>query len=226
MNKSGYILLALAFSLNSCVTSTSDPVGEEINPHYRHIDDYTLDAQMHLVKDIPASFDEKLVNVIIEIPTGTIDKWEVNKESGDLEWEIKSGVPRVIDYLGYPGNYGFVPQTILSKENGGDGDPLDVLVLGLPVERGSIVQAEIIGMIKLLDRGEQDDKLIAVSANTNFSNIQSLEEMEKKYPGVIDVVSTWFAHYKGGDLIEITGIGSKSEALEVLEKAKASFKKQ
>ncbi|MFT4678573.1 MAG: inorganic pyrophosphatase [Flavobacteriales bacterium] len=226
MTHSGYIFLAFAFLLSSCVRSTSDSIAEDINPHYRHIDDYTLDAQMHLVKDIPASFNEKLVNVVIEIPTGTIDKWEVNKDSGDLEWEIKSGVPRVIDYLGYPGNYGFIPQTVLAKEDGGDGDPLDVLVLGLPVERGSIVQAEIIGVLTLLDRGEQDDKLIAVAENTTFSNIQSLTEMEKKYPGVIDVVSTWFANYKGDGLIQITGTAEKAEALKILEQAKASFTKQ
>jgi inorganic pyrophosphatase len=222
----GYILTALVFTLNSCVSTTSDSTSEDVTPYYRQIDDYTLDAQRHLVKDIPARNDAKTVNVVIEIPTGTLQKWEVNKESGDLQWEIKAGVPRVVDYIGYPGNYGFVPQTILSKENGGDGDPLDVLVLGASVDRGAILQVEIIGMIKLLDEGEQDDKLIAVMANTPFSNIQSIEELEKKYAGVVDILKTWLANYKGEGHIEILGTGDKAEAQTVLETAIKAFEKE
>jgi inorganic pyrophosphatase len=121
-----------------------------------------LAEDRHLVRDFPPRTDAGLVNVVVEIPAGTNAKWEVVKESGRLEWEQRGGRPRVFDYLAYPGNYGMVPRTLLPKELGGDGDPLDVIVLGPALERGSVVAVRLIGILELLDGGEQDDKLIAV----------------------------------------------------------------
>ncbi|MBX2927423.1 MAG: inorganic diphosphatase [Saprospiraceae bacterium] len=90
--------------------------------------------------DISTFTPDSLVNVVIEIPAGTNQKWEVNKVSGQIEWEqIAPDSFRVIDYLAYPANYGFVPQTLLSEASGGDGDPLDVFVLGPAISRGTIV---------------------------------------------------------------------------------------
>ncbi len=100
---------------------------------------------------------------IIEIPAGTLDKFELNKKSHEIEHEHKDGTPRVVQYLAYPANYGYIPNTLLAKEDGGDGDPLDVLVLGAAVEREAKLDIKIIGALRLLDRGEQDDKLIAVT---------------------------------------------------------------
>lgn len=146
------------------------------------------------------------INVVIEIPTGTNEKWEVNKQSGLLELEIlKGNIPRVIDYIPYPANYGMIPRTLLPKELGGDGDPLDVIVLGKPISGGSVVECKLIGVLKLLDRGEQDDKLIAVSLNSIFNNINSLEELDLEYKGVSEVLKIWFSNYKGEGLMEFKG---------------------
>ena len=57
-------------------------------------------------------------------------------------WEFKDGKPRIVKYLGYPGNYGMVPKTLLPENLGGDGDPLDVIVLGPQVERGSVIKCK------------------------------------------------------------------------------------
>ena len=72
---------------------------------------------------------------IVEIPAGACEKWEV-KLDGVMRWDMKDGKPRHVKYLGYPCNYGMVPRTMLGKELGGDGDPLDVLMLGPAVPRG------------------------------------------------------------------------------------------
>ncbi len=117
------------------------------------LDKYTLKSPVHLVHGIDPVAGENTVRVVVEIPTGSTQKWEVEKPSGDLKWEFEHGKPRAIQYLGYPGNYGMVPKTLLSEENGGDGDPLDVLVLGPAVPRGSIVEVKIIGLLKMLDKG-------------------------------------------------------------------------
>ena len=79
------------------------------------------------------------IQVVIEIPTGTTAKWEVDKSDGLLHWQIKNGNPRIVEYLGYPGNYGMIPRTLLAKDSGGDGDPLDVIVLGPPVGGVSLI---------------------------------------------------------------------------------------
>ncbi len=70
----------------------------------------------HFIADFPARSESGAVNVVIEIPAGTDAKWEVTKPDGTLAWQIKDGKPRVVQYLGYPGNYGMVPRTLLPKD--------------------------------------------------------------------------------------------------------------
>ena len=104
------------------------------------VDTYTLRGQKNFLTDFVPVNPDGTINVVVEIPTGTTAKWEVTKPSGDIKWEFKSGAPRVVKYLGYPGNYGMVPQTLLPHALGGDGDPLDVIVLAPTVPRGTPVR--------------------------------------------------------------------------------------
>jgi inorganic pyrophosphatase len=130
-----------------------------------------------------------------------------------------------VDYLGYPGNYGSIPGTALPKELGGDGDPLDVIVLGQAVPRGEIVDVRVIGVLKMLDGGEQDDKLIAVLAEDSpFAHIESMAQLDAEYPGVSQIVDLWFANYKGPDGgMEGLGFEDAEAARTVLEAAAANF---
>jgi len=89
-----------------------------------------------------------------------------DRATGKLEWEFKSEKPRFVSYLAYPGHHGTVPGTLLPEHQGGDGDPLDVIVVGPAVPRGSVVTARLLGGLRLMDRGEQDDKLIAVQPDS------------------------------------------------------------
>ncbi|MCB0760405.1 MAG: inorganic diphosphatase [Flavobacteriales bacterium] len=218
-------LFLLSTVLWSCDDVLYTETSDEGQPYYIKVDDYTLDSPVHLVRDIPTLADDNHVNVVVEIPTGTLEKWEVNKDSGDLNWEIKNGVPRVVEYVGYPGNYGFIPRTLLPNDAGGDGDPLDVIVLGPPVARGTVLKVSIIGMIRMQDRGENDDKLIGVTSGTPFDKVQTLEELDQKFAGVTDILSTWFAHYKGEDKVDVMGVESREVALEVLARAKQAYAK-
>jgi inorganic pyrophosphatase len=74
-----------------------------------------------------------------------------------------------------------VPRTLLSKESGGDGDPLDIILLSPPLNRGEIASAKLIGVLKLLDKGEQDDELIAVQFNSPLKKANSIEELDKNF---------------------------------------------
>jgi inorganic pyrophosphatase len=160
---------------------------------------------------------------VVEIPTGTTAKWEVVKPSGELNWKFSNGKPRRVKYLGYPCNYGMVPRTIMPKELGGDGDPIDVLVLGPPVARGSVVQAKLIGVLKMIDKGEQDDKLIAVLRDTPFYTSPSIKELDETFLGVTDIIQIWFTNYKGPDRIETEGFGDEIEARRILQSAINAF---
>ena len=180
----------------------------------------------HLVHDYPAVTKDGLVNVVVEISTGTIEKWEVEKESGELELEMINGTERKVAYLGYPGNYGMVPRTLASEEHGGDGDPLDVIILGPPIKRGKVVPCKIIGMLELLDRGEQDDKLIAVSQNTVFYDLNGMEELDAKFGGVSDIIRTWFENYKGHGPIEVIAYRDKEIAEEILNLAIRAYQEE
>ena len=178
----------------------------------------------HLWHDIPAINDQGMVNAVIEIPTGSNKKYEVNKTSGQAEWEIlENGENRIIKYLSYPVNYGMIPHTYLPESEGGDGDPLDIIVLGPAYERGSIVPSKIIGVLLLKDHGENDDKLIAVSESSTFTQIDNLEELEINYPGIKTILSVWFINYKGKNKMHSDGWAEKEEAEEILELAMEAY---
>lgn len=210
-----------------CLTPSivySETTHSGVAPGLTYLDPYTLVSEQNLLKDIPIHDSENRLNVVIEIPAGRTEKWEVRKPDGALAWNFKKGKPRLVKYIGYPGNYGMIPQTLLPKELGGDGDPLDAIVLGPPMLRGSIGKAKLVGVLKLLDDDEKDDKLIAVSANSPFYKVDSLQELDEKFPGVTDILKIWFLNYKGSGKIEFKGFAEVTEAEEILKKAIESYK--
>ena len=164
-----FVLLACSW------ISAQEFQSSSISADLKWVDLFTLKGEKHLIDDYSPRGPDGGIRVVVEIPTGTNAKWEVDKTDGSLKWEVQNGKPRIVKYLPYPGNYGLVPQTLHSSVLGGDGDPLDVLILGSSLPRGSIVEARLIGVLKLLDRGEQDDKLIAVLPHTPLANKISQE---------------------------------------------------
>ena len=179
---------------------------------------------INLLTDLPPINADSTLNAVIEIPSGTVDKWELNKLNGKIQWELIDNIPRIVNYLGYPGNYGLIPQTLLSKENDGDGDPLDILVIGPPVERGSIIKCKIVGVLFLMDQGERDDKLIAVSVNSPLYDINDITDLNKNYKGISEIIKMWFTNYKGPNKMESKGFGSKNIAEGLLKDAISEYK--
>jgi inorganic pyrophosphatase len=205
-------LLAVVFL--SCVAQ---------DPGLERPDGFTIVGPANYLTGYPALSAPGIANVVVEIPAGTNAKWEVDKEDGALRWEFKNGAPRVVQYLPYPGNYGMIPRTLLPKELGGDGDPLDVIVLGPAVERGRVVRAHIVGVLNLLDGGEQDDKLLAVLDGSPLAGVRSVEELDAHFAGISRIVETWFENYKGPGEMESRGFGERAVALEVLITAATAF---
>lgn len=210
----GLLTCALALLLAGPAASDTTPEPER------------LATPFNLLSGHPTRTTGGDVNVVVEIPAGTNAKWETAKDGNGLVWERENGQPRRVRYLPYPANYGMVPGTHLAKEDGGDGDPLDVVLLGPARDRGAVVPARLIGVLHLLDRGEQDDKLLAVDLSGPLAAVDGLTALERDFPGVTQIVETWFAHYKGPGKIETSGFGDRAEALAILERAEGMFRQR
>ncbi|MBL1268464.1 MAG: inorganic diphosphatase [Halomonas sp.] len=212
---------AQAETLGGLAFSDTTPITQNMNA----TDEFTIVGEDDLMSMDAINADGS-VRAIVEIPTGTSAKWEVSKDDPKaVYWEYKDGEPRVVNYLGYPGNYGAIPGTALPKELGGDGDPLDVIVLGQAVPRGEIVDVNVIGVLKMLDDGEQDDKLIAVlTQDSPFAHIESMTQLDNEFPAVSQIIDLWFANYKGPDGgMEGLGFEDAESARSVLEAAAENF---
>lgn len=187
----------------------------------RQIDGLTIRGDSSLYDGVPPANADGTFNAIVEIPSGTNAKWEVSK-SGDMIWEVRNGDPRIVNFLPYPGNYGMIPGTLLSKEKGGDGDALDVLILSPAIPRGSVVKIHVIGMMKFLDDGEQDDKILAVMSDTPLQDVRSLKDLNAAFPGASEIVKSWFCSYKKPGKMVFGGWGEVSEAIELINVATPS----
>jgi len=158
-----------------------------------------------------------IVPVIVEVPKGSKTKYELDKQSGLIR------VDRVLySSVHYPANYGFIPRTYCD-----DHDPLDVLVLGQEsVVPLAIMFAKPIGVMKMRDQGEADDKIIAVHAHDpEYVHYESIRELP---PHRLTEVSRFFLDYKVLEKksVEIDEFLDKGDAIAVIREAMALYESQ
>lgn len=170
---------------------------------------------------LPAIEDNQ-INVIVEIPAGTNKKIEYNAASGTFQTDQLDGKDRVISFLPYPGNYGFIPSTLMDEEKGGDGDALDILVIGSSQPTGSLIQAKAIGALLLKDNGELDTKIIAVPAaiEDRTLNAENFLDLMLEHDPAKRIVEEWFLNYKGAGQMELIRWEDENYALQEIEKWK------
>lgn len=206
----------MSISLLSLVVTSLISVSQVLAEGTTHVQIFT-DSSEHLIDAVPLA-EHDLINAVIEISAGSLEKWEVDSQDGYLKQDLEGSTPRIIDFLPYPANYGFIPQTIQDPTANGDGDPLDVIVLSSSMGRGAIVPVEIIGAIKMMDSGEVDDKYIAVVAHSGpFSGIKNLSELTEKYPGSLEIIRLWFEYYKHGSMHFVGYVNSDLAMASVLK---------
>ncbi|SFE86146.1 inorganic diphosphatase [Thermoflexibacter ruber] len=158
-----------------------------------------------------------VVQSIIEIPKGSRAKYELDKESGFLRLD------RVLySSVYYPANYGFIPRTYCD-----DGDPLDILVMSLiNLEPLCIVDAKVIGVMRMLDNGEADDKIIAV-ANSDVS-VNHINDISELPPHTIQELKNFFEDYKKleNKSVVVEHFLNKEIAYQIVEQAVIDYKEK
>ena len=154
-------------------------------------------------------------NVIIEIPKGSKNKYEIDKETGliKLDRAMKTSQD-------YPFDYGFVPQTLWE-----DNDPLDVVVLTTyPLASNILVTVRPVAVMEMIDAGESDYKIIAVpTKDPRWDDIKDLDDVNKH---TIKEIKHFFETYKQIEdkEVKINGIKGKKEAKEAVQKSVELYK--
>jgi inorganic pyrophosphatase len=172
----------------------------------------------HPWHDIPTgpNTPEELT-AVIEIPTNERNKYELDKSLGmfRLDRVLHSSVH-------YPGDYGFLPRTL-----GDDGDPLDVLVLmKIPVFTGCLVDCRPVGVFQLIDRGDNDEKILAVPTGDPYSiGINDLSDVP---PHALKEIEHFFKVYKDleGIRTESRGFGDAKAAKTLIQSAMVAYEKK
>lgn len=178
---------------------------------------------MDLLHSIKAREDNSFVNVVIEIPNGSIEKIEYDKD------QRKFVVDRVLSSnLAFPFNYGFVPETWSD-----DNDPLDVAIISSQsYPTGSQVETKIVGLLSTTDQAGGDSKLIAVPISEKdpvISKINNVSDLDKQ---TLDNIEYFYKNYKinePGKWVDINGYFPKEQAelklTEAIERYHQHFQK-
>ncbi|WEJ32554.1 inorganic diphosphatase [Devosia sp. SD17-2] len=158
---------------------------------------------------------------VVEIPQGSFTKYEIDADNGHIIVDRYQSMPVV-----YPANYGSIPSSL-----GGDGDPLDALVFTRePIVPGAFIKVRAIGVLHMIDGGEEDDKIIAVPASDidptydEIRNIEDLPAIERER------VEAFFRVYKqlpeGRKVVELNGFSGVNEAQQLVTNAIEAYRAQ
>jgi inorganic pyrophosphatase len=148
------------------------------------------------------------VNIVVEVPKGSRNKYEWDEDIGAIKFDRF-----LFSSMVYPVDYGFVPHTL-----GEDGDPLDAMVcVSEPTFPGCVIPAMPIGLFRMTDEGEIDDKILCVPAeDPNWNFIDSMGGLPEQ---LREEIAHFFSVYKQpeGKHVEVEGWFPLDAALEVIE---------
>ena len=167
---------------------------------------------MNLWKDIPTGpSDPKVIYAVVEIPKGSRNKYEYDK---DME---AFALDRVLySPFHYPAEYGIIPQTLWD-----DGDPMDILVImDEPTFPGCVIETRPIGIMRMIDGGDSDDKILGVPVNDpRFTDIKDINHVPKQF---LDEIEHFFSDYKKleGKTTKVLGWENAEKAFEAIKHSK------
>lgn len=170
---------------------------------------------MNLLKDVPPGTEEE-INLIIEIPKGCQNKYEYDKKRKMFALDRVLYSP-----FHYPADYGFVPGTLCA-----DGDPLDgFLLIDEKTFPGILVKARTIGMVEMVDGGEQDNKLICVSVDDPYhKDLKDIKDLPEHF---LRSLKHFLEHYKDlqGKKVTVTAMRGVDEAKKEFSRSVKKYDK-
>lgn len=154
------------------------------------------------------------LNCIIEIPRGSLNKYEIDKETGLIALDRVAHTGQT-----FPFDYGFVPQTLWD-----DGDALDVIVLATePLFPGILVHVRPVAIMNMVDSGDVDDKVIAVPiSDPRWGEVKDLADVN---PHTIKVIQHFYENYKKlqNKVVTVSGFKGKAEAMEAVKRSQTLY---
>jgi inorganic pyrophosphatase len=172
-------------------------------------------AEQEQEEDASKAPEPTIIDVYIEIPKGSRNKYEWDTKTGRFRLDRK-----LFSAVQYPGDYGFVAEAW-----GEDGDPLDALViLGDPTFPGCVIAARVVGVFYMEDDMGRDTKIMTVpSKDPQWADINELEDVPKH---LLDEIAHFFSIYKDLEQkkVKVIGYGTREEALKELERDFDRFK--
>ena len=159
------------------------------------------------------------INCIIEIPKGSHNKYEIDKETGLIKLDRANYGPSA-----YPFDYGFAPQTLWD-----DGDALDIVVLSTnPIHPGILVNVRPVAIMEMTDTGESDNKIIAVPVDDRrWEDVQDLKDINEH---TLKVVQNFFETIKqlkkDSPVVTVHGYKGRNEAIEAIKRSQELYKEK
>jgi len=158
---------------------------------------------------------KKIYEAVIEIPMGTKNKYEIDKEKNRIKLDRVLYTP-----MTYPAEYGYIEDTLAK-----DRDPLDILVLATSKTfPGCIVDARVVGYLDVVDNGDKDEKIIAVMEHDpRFSHIHEISDIQEH---TLREIKHFFKTYKDlqqNKIVEVLDFHDKIDALELIQRCQARF---
>ncbi len=165
-------------------------------------------------------FGETGIRMVVEIPAGTNHKIEMDQASGEFKKDYENAPDQIVDFLPYPGNFGFIPGTRVDKSKNGGGDALDVLLVSETLPPGTVVEVKPIATL-LLKEGEAIDAIvIAVPADSTKQVFQasSFSDLMIAYQPAKRMMEDWFLNYQRPGKVELLGWRDEKYALSEIKK--------
>ncbi len=160
---------------------------------------------------------EKPLNVLIEIPKGSRNKYEWDEELAAIKLDRY-----LFSSVVYPTDYGFVPETWAL-----DDDPLDAMVcVTEPTFPGCVIPVKAIALLRMSDDDEKDDKILCVPHNDpNWNTIEALDDLPERFRTEIEHFFSIYKQPEGKD-VTVDGWFSREEALEEIENARGRWRER
>lgn len=199
-----------------------------------YLNEFTLRGEKNFINEYEIRNSDGTYNMAVEIPTGSSHKWETcttdslanpaaypgcTAAGREMVVEVANGKPRLMHYLGSLGNYGAMPKTL-----SGDGDPLDAIAIGPPLERGTVIAVKVVGLLKCVDSGEGDDKVIAIAPSSPlYSSVSTAADLERHAAKAAEILRTWYESYKGPGVVTCEPLGDEQVAARYIDEASRRY---